>query len=810
MRFLLFFLTITLSLFSCSSDPKGKQENSKAPRKPTIFVGDGPIILGGEKLLPVDLKQDLSNKSLQELRLLRTALYARQGYLFMEADLRGYYTSTTVWYDSLMEARFWAEDSLDKRLQPVQFTLQEQAFLDKIKGLETQKQAQNYVMKNGRKLANIDNVLNFFQFKSFPAGFQQKLKENNFVIIPNDNLQLFHVYEQNDYNQLPNFVTTDLYLQLYHMYFSYLLKSLEQDKFIPLLTELTDGLFEESMKVAKSTSDPKQKKLAQQMATFYAIPYYLLTGGKQSLPASYHDLFDDEIDKILAEEDAPSEFLDFKEAAFPYSLFKPRSHYTRSEPGKRYFRAMMWLQTAPFCREKTEQLEQASFNALVLMGKSRQGKPLIDLYQSVFQPIAFLIGEPDNLSVMDIYSWMQKNKVTQLAQLLQPATQEKINAEMISIVSKRNKIKPKIAVSCPDKINFMPQRYLIDNEILQELVDVKENAKRAFPKGLDVFAVFGNASAEKILFDTYKESNNWDKYAATLNQLKSKLGNYQGWDQSVYTKWIESLVALQQKDPQYPPFMQTFEWDKKNLNTSLASWAELKHDSNLYGEQPDAAECGGAGPPPPITLGYVEPNVRFWQKIVELNNLTASLLKKHQLLTEDITAKNRDMQENAAFLLSASQKEIKGEQLSEQEYQTIEIIGSTAEYLSLSIIEPGKSFSDWENVQGPDKSVAVVADIYTRNISGCQKNGILHVGTGKVNDLYVVVQIEGALYLTKGAVFSYYEFEQPLGQRLTDEEWQKMLDDNQAPALPDWMKDIILPTKDKPVPDEKIFYSSGC
>ena len=83
---------------------------------------------------------------------------------------------------------------------------------------------------------------------------------------------------------------------------------------------------------------------------------------------------------------------------------------------------------------------------------------------------------------------------------------------------------------------------------------------------------------------------------------------------------------------------------------------------------------------------------------------------------------------------------------------------------------------DWSLVQGPDKSIAIVADIYTRNIRGCNKNGILHVATGNANNIYVVVEIEGNLYLTRGATFSYYEFVQPLGTRLTDEEWQKMLE----------------------------------
>ena len=50
----------------------------------------------------------------------------------------------------------------------------------------------------------------------------------------------------------------------------------------------------------------------------------------------------------------------------------------------------------------------------------------------------------------------------------------------------------------------MPQRYLADNEVLQEMVDVTPNSKRAYPKGLDVFAAFGVNSAEALLTDFTK------------------------------------------------------------------------------------------------------------------------------------------------------------------------------------------------------------------------------------------------------------------------------------------------------------------
>ena len=45
--------------------------------------------------------------------------------------------------------------------------------------------------------------------------------------------------------------------------------------------------------------------------------------------------------------------------------------------------------------------------------------------------------------------------------------------------------------------------------------------------------------------------------------------------------------------------------------------------------------------------------------------------------------------------------------------------------------------------------------------------GYLEVGVGNAAEIYVVVPIEGKLYLTRGAVFDYFEF---IGnERLTDE-----------------------------------------
>jgi hypothetical protein len=184
-------------------------------------------------------------------------------------------------------------------------------------------------------------------------------------------------------------------------------------------------------------------------------------------------------------------------------------------------------------------------------------------------------------------------------------------------------------------------------------------------------------------------------------------------------------------------------------------------------------------------------------------------IEKHNLMTDELKRPTEQLKNYVDFLLTVSKKELKKEKLTENEYGTIERFGASIEYFTLSIIDPDIYFQEWSQVEGPDKSIAIVADIYTRNVLNCSKNGILHEAVGNANNIFVVVEIEGNLYLTNGAVFSYYEFIQPLNKRLTDEEWQKMLEKNKAPSVPVWMEKIMIKS-DAPKVDEKVFYSSGC
>ena len=782
-------------------------EVSAQESHPVIIPGKGHIDVEQlNKKLPLNINVD--NLSIAEIRILRNAVSARQGYCFMNGDLRGIFGATS-WYTQKMEDRFWKEEN--GKAAPIKYTAAEQAFVQKLKKREDFLKTKNNVAPSGM-MVNMENIINSFQLESFDQRLYNAIGKNGFAIVPGEEDQLFHIYERNDYRQFPSFVTTDLYLQAFHMFFDCLLKETEEQKFSPMVTLFVKQNYEQMMQLASTTTDARIKAAAEHNAAYYAIAYELNTGKSLPVPASFSELVKEEINHVNAAETTSSEFLGYTEAKnmpmFIYNIYRPRGHYTRNETLKRYFCAMMWLQNAPFGTDKDDQLEQALLLAQTIGGNANLTKQ----YKDITEPITYLMGMPDDVSILQVYAEIQKSGSTVSELINDKKKFDAIRKALEELSKKQSIIKPKFQASSPFKICLMPQRYMPDSEVLQEMVDYESTPTlRDVPKGLDILASIGISSAERILIQELKEQEKWNKYTSNLEQMKKRMGEID-WNQTVANKWIAALKDVNSKNAQYPKFMLSPQWDKKNLNAALASWAELKHDAILYAKQPMGAECGGGGPPEPYVKGYVEPNIAYWTKAIELIDATMDVLRRFDLVTEKGTTAATDLREQAEFLLNCSKKELAGKNLTEQEYRQIETIGSTFENITLNLIkEPDQFLMGWGNVNGADKKISVVADVYTANSYNNPDKSVLYEAVGPAHEIYVVVELDGYLYLTRGAVFSYREFQEDIAApRKTDEEWQQELQTQPDKGIPNWMKEIIVPLGGKSLDNEHIFYSSGC
>ena len=90
------------------------------------------------------------------------------------------------------------------------------------------------------------------------------------------------------------------------------------------------------------------------------------------------------------------------------------------------------------------------------------------------------------------------------------------------------------------------------------------------------------------------------------------------------------------------------------------------------------------------------------------------------------------------------------------------------------------------NTQGKDTTI--IADVHTDTNTGM----VLEEAVGYVDLLIVAYQTsDGDVIVGAGPVFSYYEFKQPMSERLTDEEWKSMLEEGRQPPQPLWTKNFI-------------------
>ncbi|TGE25688.1 DUF3160 domain-containing protein [Hymenobacter aquaticus] len=737
-----------------------------------------------------DYAQSLTGKSYLELLLLRNTVYARNGYCFLNAAARSYFDKQK-WYRPV-----WAEDITDSTGQvlqpadtvlPVPLTRQELAFVQRVHARETELLKTSITRPGGYPMLGFDFVTNQRELRVTPA-MRTVLNQHNFVLVPTREEQLFYLYDQNQYDFTPNFITTDLILQLLHKYLNGILSDVEEQRLVPVVSTMLSQGAAQAGKLAQNSQQPQARDAAEWAAAYYAVGRQLLTGVVTPTGGDYAALVAQEVARCTAADGRGSVLL--QDSLFDYTACKPRGMYTRTDTTRRYFRAVKWLNTAPVFLDSEAGVLRAVALAQALAA-SPAGRRDFD---KLTQVLDVLVGDEDNRSLTQLLRLLRTRYADQsLDQLAAPTTLAAIRRALVAsgtdrIRAKGATAKASTALERPTLL-FTAGRYTFDGEVLSRLTNVLrpkpgQEPARPFPKGLDVFATFGNRTAQDILLRHYQEARRWPAYPDTLRALQQQFAGFQGWNQNLYTKTMQTLLALNAPGPveQLPLFARTPAWQKRNLSTALAGWTELKHDLLLYTEQPMGAEAGGpdGGPPPPRHLSYVEPNLPFWDAALALLAQQDRSLTRLNANTAHLRGLNQDLRELITRLRDIARKEVKHQRLTPEEMAKLTWIGGEVEGLTFNILKT-------QQLPDRERHLGLAADVYSFN------GTVLEEAVGAADAIYVVVDIEGAPVLARGAAFSYYEFISP--QRLTDEEWRARLT-RQPPARPTWLQELIVPVKE--------------
>ena len=361
------------------------------------------------------------------------------------------------------------------------------------------------------------------------------------------------------------------------------------------------------------------------------------------------------------------------------------------------------------------------------------------------------------------------------------------------------------AATLPALFQLFGQRFVIDSFVLSRVVADSVKGDRDMPSGLDVMAALGADEAVRLLRPELEKHG----YAASLLAARTLFDERPpaARTATAYDAWLDALAQLSRPPAAgaVPQVMRTPAWRRKALQTQLASWSELRHDTILYVKQSYSGHIICDYP-----AGYVEPYPEAFARVAVLAEELGRRLGKLGAASEHVKTFLGTFAARARDLQRLAEKELAGKPFTADERKFVKdaIHVKTTSY---GCGPPSKTYSGWYPTliySGvPDSWEPTIADVHTS-----AEHGVLEVGVGNVDFLVVAVDNgrDRAAYV--GPVYSYYEFAS--GSRLTDQEWRESVSTARTPARPEWTgafqgaakrRSILPPAEDrettkKPIP----------
>lgn len=646
---------------------------------------------------------------------------------------------------------------------------------------------------------DLSNITNKDMFRLSDAA-KELLVQNGFVVVPGRHREFFSLYEENRYYPVAQIVTTDSLLHTYHLFFDFLLRTVETENLASELEDLSKAMLEKSQEQHDALTGTDWENAAKRNLGFFTVAAKLLDPAV-TVPTEVEKEVQGELDLIAAHEGiAVSPLMNMGGSTDPvevlkedYTQYIPRGHYDRSEVLQAYFKAMMWYGRMTFRLKSEDETKSAVLMVLALDQGSN-----VEAWNRIYETTGFFAGLSDDITYL------------QLKEVIADVYGEDVNLHAVLIdqdkwpafLEATDKLAPPAINSIPifdetiqpnreqeiKGFRFMGQRFSIDAAIFQRLCyrDVKENSqgqRRMLPKGLDIPAALGSDEAYTIL-DSMSETD-YKLYPENMAKVREYVTGLdeKTWTRDLYWNWLYTLLPLtESKGEGYPAFMRSQAWARKELNTFLGSWTELKHDTILYIKQ-FYAEAGG-GFEEVDDRGYVEPYPLLFERLRAFAESTREGLDARGLLSERDRTSLERLEQLSLSLKAMAEKELDDLPLTDEEYDLIRSYGVQLEHFWMEALRD--TDVKLHRSQVHSQPAALVADVATD-----PTGWVLEEAIGHIDELYAVVPVDGKLRIVKGGVFSYYEFTQPINDRLTDTKWREMLDSDNAPPRPEWTKAFI-------------------
>lgn len=595
----------------------------------------------------------------------------------------------------------------------------------------------------------------------------QRLKDSGYFRINyNTFKQPFGIYEDNQYMGNNSFITTDSVVHLYHIIYLGMMEDMEQNSLKQKLMALSKNCLDNALLDYKEAKGDEKDVLMRNAALFLCAVDLLEAEYDGEVPSEVRALADDELKNIKAEGNAASNITGND---IDYSQFKVRGNYTKNENLKKYFKVnMLYSQELVHLENPDGSINLDALKQAILISRHMlKDETSFKLWQDIYKPISFLVENTEDITPIDIYKSI--SKVTK-DNSVEAILDEKVLSAVADDI--KNTDDPKIKPDSGKVFAFLPQRAVVDNTWLQNLVDTNRMSKRPVVSGVDLMALLGNSLAERLTL-TNEDNLKWDKFKDRYEETKAMVDARTDKEEkaNIYRTWLWVLKAFNNEYGEgYPDFMRSERWQYKDLNTALASWAQLKHDTVLYAKQ-FGAEMGGDEPT--IIKHYVEPNVNLYRRVKYLVGLTMDADEKYSLLNNDQKARLKDFDDMLEFLIKVSIEELKDETTSDEDNDRLGVIGGEMENIFIAFNKDDVN-GEYE-IRPSERDTANIADIQKIGSNDVDKpeGSFLEVGSGSFSYMTAIYRLDGKYFVGSGPVMNYYEFYSE--DRLTNDDFKELL-----------------------------------
>ena len=603
---------------------------------------------------------------------------------------------------------------------------------------------------------------------------------------------------------LPVLITTDSILFAIHKSYDLMLKKVEEQALIPMLDAMLTAAHQALADVSTSDAPAVLADAVRDVDLFYTVARSLLLGDMVApLDDANLEARNELLDQVEALDPKLIELFGrvypcaMPGCAFDFSQFKPRGHYTETEELQRYFKAMIWL-------GRTELALTRYHRELVvsaLMAETLEVASQVDEWTAFDETIQVFVGKSDNLTMTQFKDFLAEQEVAKAGMLADAAKGEAVMKALevggygmqriMSQIMATNPLSSEPTL-LPPIFAFLGQRFVIDSYVFHNvtydrIVFEGQKIQRYMPDPLDAAFVLGYDQVLPLLEDELERYH----YAQNLQAVRFLADSHDQsfWSESMYNVWLDALRALADvpTGPALPEAMKTEGYALKAVNTGLASWAELRHDTILYVKQ---SYTGVACDYPD---GYVEPYPAFFNRVGAFATRSGELFATLEIPTNEwfkaqVQQYFDNLAEVAAVLENIANKQLLGEPRSPDE---------TAFIKSLVQFEGmcgGPMFTGWYSdlfFDANDETFQfkpTIADVHTDPNS----TNVLHVGTGRANLMVLSVNTDCGTKTYAGPASSYYEVLQSDFKRHTDEEWKEIMNGDTLPDRPEWTKEFLV------------------